>query len=385
MNEVAQRIREAIANQGAIPFEQFMRLALYSPVYGYYERQKENIGKRGDYYTSVSVGSLFGELLGFQFAAWLEGMPQNPIGSGPAQIIEAGAHRGDLAKDILGSIREYRPQLFKRLEYGIIEPSGRRQEWQRETLKAFAPKVNWFHDFNALQNGSLPLDTPHPSHSPSRIIFSNELLDSMPVQRLGWDAKARAWFEWGVTMKGEGFDWLPMEPSKPLDLDSQIPAALLAVLPNGFTIERGLEAEQWLRDAAQAVGVGKLVTIDYGLEQEQLFAPERTGGTLRAFTGHLVSDDVLANPGEQDLTAHVNFTGLRETAERLGLRTEAFVTQEHFLTQIAARAWQAGPLFPPWTDSRKRQFQTLTHPEHLGRAFRVLVQSREARCVMRDA
>jgi SAM-dependent MidA family methyltransferase len=109
---------------------------------------------------------------------------------------------------------------------------------------------------------------------------------------------------------------------------------------------------------------------------EELVTPERKDGTLRAYYRHHPTSDLLANPGEQDLTAHVNFSALIAAGEANGLKTETFETQAQFLTKIAARAWKDDPL-KQRSDSRARQFQTLTHPAHLGRSFRVLVQSRE--------
>src|SRR5207247_9922978 len=108
-------------------------LTLYWPIYGYYEREKDTVCRRGDYYTNVSVGSLFGELLGFRFAQWLE-ESRGSRGEGALQIVEGGAHNGDLAKDILGWMRQQRRELFERLEYWIIEPSARRKQWQAQTL-----------------------------------------------------------------------------------------------------------------------------------------------------------------------------------------------------------------------------------------------------------
>jgi len=111
---------------------------------------------------------------------------------------------------------------------------------------------------------------------------------------------------------------------------------------------------------------------------EELLLPERTQGTLRAYQGHHVSSDLLASPGQQDLTAHVNFPAIQAAGESAGLNTEAFLTQEQFLTRIAAQVWKGEPGFGEWFAQRTRQFQTLVHPEHLGRAFHVLVQGRSA-------
>ena len=376
MKPVAEQIRAEIGRDGAISFARFMDLALYCPNYGYYEQKTDTVGKRGDFYTSVSVGPLFGELLAFQFAEWLEA----EVGSQKSEvsIVEAGAHDGRLAKDILSWLKLRRPALFERLEYRILEPSAQRQEWQRETLQEFLPHIHW-----------QPALTHHASRI-TGIIFSNELLDAIPVHRLGWDAKEHEWFEWGVTIQGDRFDWCRLPNSIHATRNTQhaaatgnqpsailaLPPDLLAALPDGFTTEICPAAETWWRGAAQMLERGKLLTIDYGLNAEEFFVPQRANGTLRAYHRHQVSDDVLANPGEQDLTAHVNFTAIQQAGEAAGLKTESLCTQAQFLTQIGARAWSAEGVFGPWTPEHGRQFQTLTHPQHLGRAFRVLVQSR---------
>jgi SAM-dependent MidA family methyltransferase len=364
MKQAADIIRREIEKSGVMPFARFMELALYCPESGYYETQKDNLGRHGDFYTSVSTGELFGELLAFQFADWLEEIKGLNPRLSTLNLIEAGSHDGKLAKDILDWLQLNRPKLFTQLEYFIIEPSARRRKWQRETLKQFAPRVRWISRFNdsTIQrfNG---------------IIFSNELLDAMTVHRYGWDAKNKNWFEWGVVAEGEKFVWARI--SGPIhDSRFTIHAPQLeSVLPDNYTIETSPAAENWWREAANILESGKLLTIDYGLTADELFSPARTNGTLRAYFKHHASEDILANVGEQDLTAHVNFSAIQKAGEKAGLKTENFCTQPQFLTQILAKT-QRDKKFGGWNASRTRQFQTLTHPEHLGRAFRVLVQSR---------
>jgi SAM-dependent MidA family methyltransferase len=405
MNMAAEIIRREIENHGILPFARFMELALYCPDGGYYET-KINPGRRGDFYTSVSAGELFGHLLAFQFASWLDELkllPASPVTRHPSLcLIEAGAHDGKLAGDILKWLQLKRPKLFDQIEYGLIEPSARRQEWQRETLKDFLPKVRWFADFH-----SITASTPHSAIRNPRlngIIFSNELLDAMPVHRFGWDAKNKKWFEWGVSLAGDKFIWtkIPhsalLTPHSALESPSSIfhlPSSLLDVLPDGYTIEASPAAESWWRNAANILEHGWLLTFDYGLAADEMFSPGRMRGTLRAYFQHHVADDILANPGEQDITAHVNFSAIQKAGEDAGLKTECFLTQSQFLTRIlekAAKDESFGGLVASkrlaasqrsedgsedgWSAKQTRQFQTLTHPEHLGRAFRVLVQSR---------
>ena len=365
MKMPAEHICEEIRKSGAISFARFMDLSLYCPETGYYEKKKDNVGRAGDFITSVSTGSLFGELLAFQFGGWLDTLRS---AGKQLTIVEAGAHDGKLAADILGWLRTHRPDLLATMHYCLVEPSPSRQQWQREKLKDH-PNICWATGFDELS--TLPKFA-----SRSGIIFSNELLDALPVHRLGWDASQKSWFEWGVTLDGEKFGWTRLpEPVHGSRLPMQAPPELLAVLPDNYTIEISPAAESWWRTAAGCLNHGKLLAIDYGFGDGEMFSPGRTRGTLRAYSRHHVSDDLLANPGGQDLTAHINFAAIQRVGESSGLRTEIFCTQPQFLTRILGEAMKNSS-FGSWNPKRTRQFQTLTHPEHLGRAFRVLVQTR---------
>jgi SAM-dependent MidA family methyltransferase len=357
------------------------------------------VGRAGHYFTSVNVGPLFGELLALQFSEWLAqlestlgapALPRNRL-----QIVEAGAHTGTLAKDILAWFRSQRPALWESIEYCIIEPSNRRQGWQRRTLVDFLSRVRWVGSLSELIASSADSDTSLSQHPIRGIIFCNELLDAMPVHRFGWDAARSAWFEWGVTYSNGRFSWIRLTeeqsgntqlslpplvnlepPNAPFSTASEWLPDFLKALPDAFTIELCPAANQWWAQAAGILDCGKLLAIDYGLTTEELLSPEREGGTLRAYRKHHVSADVLLDPGQQDITAHVNFSTLRETGESSGLKTELFSRQEQFLTRIAATVLNRATGSGGWTAQRTRQFQTLTHPNHLGHSFRVLLQSR---------
>ncbi len=361
MSHLTDIIQAEIALRGVIPFARFMELALYCPEYGYYEKESDTVGRGGDFYTSVSVGPLFGQLLASQFAEWLM-----PISATKLQIVEAGAHDGKLAADILEWLRQERPQLFAKLEYVIIEPSNRRRAWQKARLAHFAPKVRWQDKVGDAQQAQF-----------GGVIFANELLDAMPVHRVGWDAQQQQWFEWGVTQNHGQFAWKRMAAvtADLAELD-WVPAELRRELPNYFTVEICPAARNWWREVAQSLQKGFVLTLDYGLRREDFVVPGRAQGTLRAYRDHRRNDDLLADPGEQDLTAHVNFSAIQEAGEAAGLKTELFQRQAEFLVQIASRHWSqaAGPV--KWGPKQNRQLQTLIHPEHLGRAFQVLVQSR---------
>jgi SAM-dependent MidA family methyltransferase len=366
-------LRREIHKSGVLPFARFMELALYCPDCGYYET-KRDIGRRGDFYTSVSTGSLFGGMLAFQFAAWLEELQTlNPQPS-TLNLIEAGAHDGQLANDILTWLRSNRPKLFAEIEYLILEPSAHRRDWQRETLKDFA-NVRWTDRFQSAPS-SASHSAPRTPHW-SGVLFSNELLDAFPVHRFGWDARNKKWFEWGVAVEGETFVWAKLGHSELPSSILNLPSSLLSVLPDGYILETSPAAVAWWREAAGSLARGKLLAIDYGFTGDELLSPSRTRGTLRAYFQHHAAEDLLANPGEQDLTAHVNFSAIQNAGEEAGLTTEFFGSQAKFLTEAVARAAAADSL-GTWGPRQARQFQTLTHPEHLGRAFRVLVQSRRS-------
>ncbi len=339
-----------------------MELALYCPVYGFYEQEPDTIGRRGHYYTSVSTGSLFGELLGTQFAWRLDQLPADRS----VQIVEAGAHDGQLAADILGWLGAWAPSIFARVEYWIIEPSQRRRAWQRAKLEKFGARVRWLDSLDSAAGAVVG------------IIFSNEFLDALPVHRFGWDARHREWFEWGVTLRGDKFVWARM--SNPAGVPKwllELPDELLRLLPDGYTVEVSPAAERWWSTAANALAAGKLVAIDYGFTREQMLDPARGSGTVRAYRQHQVIRDVLNEPGQWDITAHVDFSMLRAVGEAAGLVTEELVTQSQFLMRVLERGLQSGLAWWNWSDAQKRQFKTLVHPEHLGSLFHVFIQSRQ--------
>jgi SAM-dependent MidA family methyltransferase len=344
-------IRQEIADRGPIPWVRFMDLALYHSPYGYYEQSARVIGKAGDFYTSVSVGSLFGELLAHRFRHWLQDLDR-PV------ILETGAHDARLALDILQALQH---PAVPRLEYWILEPSLARQSWQHEVLADFLPQVRWFSDEQAIAQEPV-----------TGVIFAQEFLDALPCHRLGWDSRARRWFEWGVAWQTDRFAWTRLSWNEPPESNAW-PMALLEVLPEAFTIELCPAARTWWTRLANRLKTGYLLTFDYGLESEEFFQPHRAEGTLRSYCQHHFVADVLANPGQQDITAMVDFTAIRTAGEKAGLKTIADEAQSRFLTRIVQGLGQGG--YADWPPQKTRQFHTLTHPEHLGRAFRVLVQA----------
>ena len=325
-----------------------MAVALYDPALGYYARESRQVGRGGDFFTSVSVGPLFGELLARRFLReWREsGSPA------PWRIIECGAHDGMLAADILGAISQLDPAAYAALEYAIPEPLPVLQAAQRETLAGFQEKVKFIADPSELFAEPLP-----------GIAFGNELLDALPFHVVEW--QDGGWRECRVVIAADGgFGWDNRAPS-PLDL-----RVLGVNFPAGYRTEVRTNYHSFLEPLTRCLSSGLLLWPDYGFARPEFYQPERRAGTLRTFSNHRAAENPFANPGEIDITAHVDFTAVAEAAIRLGCQPLGFQNQGAWLTHVG-REWlleQEGAPAP----SALRQFQTLTHPAHLGGCFHVL-------------
>ncbi|MFN7138989.1 MAG: class I SAM-dependent methyltransferase [Limisphaerales bacterium] len=352
-----QTIVREIEKTGFISFARFMELALYAPDLGYYET-RERVGRGGDFYTSVSVGNLFGHLLAMQFAHWMVQIGKDAV----PMLVETGANDGQLAQDILQSLSDHSPELSAHVQYIIVEPSQKRRGWQLETLKGYS-NVRWVGDLREID-------------SVRGVIFSNELLDAMPFHRLQWNRQTMSWDELNVAFDGNSFIWKVEPCSLPAGLLPFVPVDLGKILPDGFQTEVSPAAVDWWRRAAAKLEHGKLVAFDYGLEAEEFFTPERSKGTARGYTRHKMVEDLLASPGEQDITCHVNFSAIGKAGNSSGLKTEFMGTQAKFVAGILEQQLRKGGNIDHWDRKQVAQLQTLTHPAHLGTKFKVMVQSR---------
>jgi SAM-dependent MidA family methyltransferase len=335
-----QQIRaDIVRNGGRITFERFMELALYHPLHGYYTAGRERIGKQGDYFTSVSVGPLFGKLLAKQFLQFRTelGNPRE------FEVVEFGGRVGQLRDDVLAAAPD--------LRYRVVEVGD-----------------------------SLP-------DSIVGCVFSNEFLDALPVHRVKvengeWKEVfvERASRPFAATDKGNGRDARSTDFAEVTGpLSSPRLAESLRDLPvhlmDGYRAEINLRALDWLEDIARRLKRGFVLTIDYGYERPQYFAPHHRDGTLLCYHRHTKSTNPCEHIGEQDITAHVEFTSLIEHGQRLGLEPVLFTDQSHYLLQIgeseiaeiASRT--AGQL-----SKERAAIHQLIHPELMGRAFKVLVQ-----------
>ena len=345
-------IREKIRRGGPVTFAWFMEQALYHPEFGYYSSGKCQIGRRGDYFTNVSVGPLFGRLLAGQFAEMWEvlGRP------GEFMIVEQGAHNGDFAKDVLMAARERMPEFYSAMRYQIIEPFPVLQQRQAETLADFSGKVAWAKSLTETK----PFCGVH---------FSNELLDALPVHLISREAGQDEWRERCVATSDDGFGFVA-RPFTDESLRRQLGKIPLD-LSSPYETEINLAALEWVETVAGKLARGFVLVVDYGYARDQFYAPERTGGTLQCYAEHRRGMSPLEDVGHRDISAHVEWTSVAERAMQCDLTLAGFTDQHHFITGLLSR--QAPP-----EETERRALQTLLHPELLGTRFQFLALGKDA-------
>lgn len=353
--DLVDSVRETIRRSGPVTFAWFMEQALYHPELGYYSSGRAAIGRRGDYFTNVSVGPLFGRLLAAQFTEMWESLGR----PGDFFIVEQGAHQGDFARDVLEAARERRPDFLAALRYCIIEPFPILRDRQMGAVRDFSEKVAWKNSLTELE----PFCGVH---------FSNELLDAMPVHLLSKIVGAD-WEERRVVESGDGFGFV----TAPIT-DGELRRHLEAIprdLPEGYDTEANLAALSWMDQLAPKLTRGYVLAVDYGYSRAKYYAPERSNGTLRCYANHRILPSPLTAIGHADITAHVEWTSLAERAEVQGLTVAGFADQHHFATGVVTElmAEQFGASADAGT---RRALQTLLHPEFLGTTFQFLALTR---------
>jgi SAM-dependent MidA family methyltransferase len=333
-----------------------MRECLYHPEGGYYSRLGTR--RRGDYYTSVDVHPIFGCLIARQLAEMWEllGSPR------PFVAVEVGAGVGRLAASILDFAARELPAFYAATNYIAVERSSERRA---EHPAALDPHVAQGRVSNSTQ---IPVDVT------AGCIFSNELLDALPTHRVVIEGgRLREVF---VGLENGQFIELLREPSKPAIEEYFHEQGI--VLQEGQQAEACLDACRWIEEAGRAIGRGFVMTIDYGHEAHALYDERHNRGTLLAYRDHRVTENVLDAPGEQDLTAHVNFTAVQVWGSRAGLERTGLVTQLQFLVALG-RANEFADLYEPGQSEVEKLrarllLKNLIHPEGLGEKFQVLIQ-----------
>ncbi len=341
-----------INKKGKITFADFMELALYHPRHGYYNSEKEKIGRMGDYYTSSDVHPVFGELIARQ----LEQM-WRLLGKNKFTIVEIGAGKGWLCYDIINRVRNEYPGFFEKMDYKIVEISQNLIEKQSDTLKGMEEKVSWgSFSTDGLSIGSV-----------EGCFLSNEFVDSLPVHQVVVENNRLK--EIYVTKKNgmlcEVIDELSSSVLRNYFQESKIN------LKEGQRAEVNIKALDWMRNISSCLRRGFVITIDYGHLAEDLYSEERHRGTLMCYHEHTTNENPYKKIGCQDITSHVDFSSIMREGSRFGLSTTGFVRQSNFLIALG--------ILNKMNDAQGdfSKFLTMKNlflPGGMGDVFKVLIQ-----------
>ncbi|MBE0501202.1 MAG: SAM-dependent methyltransferase [Desulfuromonadales bacterium] len=349
---------EKIQSHGNMTFAEFMADCLYHPEHGYYIGSRDRIGKQGDFFTSSSVHALFGGLIARQLIEMAQ-----ILGEEPFIIVEQGAGEGHLAKDILDALQIEDPEVYNRSTYRLVEVSPDNRRRQREQLLRHVDRVDWCAE-SELQ----PF---------TGCYLCNELIDAFPVHVV--EKREGKLQEVFVTRKGgelgetvgplstaaisEYFAWLGVEPAE------------------GNRGEVNLLAVDWIWRVAATLQRGFVLTIDYGYPSGELYAPFRRNGTVMCYHKHAALEDPYHLVGEQDITAHVDFTALQKAGTEAGLELLYFKEQYRFLMALGfvdkLMQLQAELTEPNQALALRMTLKNLIMPdEGMGSTFKVLVQGK---------
>jgi SAM-dependent MidA family methyltransferase len=373
--KLREKIVREIAERGPIPFSRYMELCLYDPELGYYSRHLERFGKAGDFYTSSDVHAVFGRLLVRQFEEiWrLLGSPLK------IEILELGPGRGLFAQDVLDWSEKKFPQFYTSLHYTLVEISAALREKLQARLATHvqAGKVSLGGMGGRTGNDSDSATTRQPQVSGSPavadvpvIIFANEFFDALPVEILSSEGELRIDLRDGALAEV----WVPASAGELefLNRYSWHPKS-------GERVEVPLLAQCYASQITEVAQRGFLIAIDYGYTRHELLAG-RHRDTIMAYRQHSASAHPYEAPGEQDLTAHVNFTAIAAAAEQGGMHAQPLLTQSQFLLGIGERN-QFADAFEECRLPQERakvalQLKHLVTPAGMGESFRVLVASK---------
>jgi SAM-dependent MidA family methyltransferase len=371
-------LRARIISQGPLTVAQFMEAALYDERLGYYARVARRSGAEGDFYTSVDVGPLFGELLAeFAARAFRALRETDPDLEQEWDLVEAGAGDGRLARDLLDALASRHPAAYTGVRLHLVERSAQARRAQAATLGSHAGRL-------ATSGAEVP-------RTIRGLLYANELLDAMPVHRVRMTEDGLV--EYYVQLGGPRFVLREGPPSSPR-LAAYFEDCGTS-LPVGHVADVSLEAAAWTAQASAALARGYLLLIDYGHEASRLYDTAHADGTLRSYTRHLVDapppetppgDEApswLWRPGTRDLTAHVDFTGITRAAEGAGLTRLAFLDQGRFLLSLGFADLLAESVGSSLADVKRRlAARALVLPGGLASTHQALLLGRGAPAII---
>jgi SAM-dependent MidA family methyltransferase len=361
LGPLAERLRARIKQQGPITFREWMAAALYDERDGYYCRaDRIPQGRAGDYRTAPETSPLFAATFAFYFSKLFTDLKWPPS----LTIFESGAGSGEFAHGVLTSLRRDSPEVFAATNYVIDEVSPAARHRAARRLAEFADRVT----FRRL----VEIDQP----AAAGIVFSNEVIDAFPVHRvIKRDGSLRELF---VGLNESDFVWVEGDLEKSVAEYCERTGIKLSECQ---IAEINLDAERFIARSAGLLERGYVVTVDYGAERNDLLGdPNRHEGTLRAFRRHQLIDDVLARPGEQDLTTTVDWTQIIEAGDRAGLRTIRLERLDQFLLGQGLLS-RLGEMTSSTRDSAEAlrlstSSRELIMPTGMAASFQVLIQEK---------
>ncbi len=377
------RIREIIASEGrkgelaardresrpivGIPFDRYMAICLYDEAYGYYKSGRTRVGKDGDFYTSASIGSVLGDVLADDL------MLSEALPNEQAAMYEWGAGTGRLGLQLLARWRSRVPEHAASIRYRMVDGHPE----HRRTAEAAAREAGY---------GSPAVQCLSPEEAEERlredarpaVVLANELLDAFPVRRL----TRRGGSLWEIGTAYDDESGMLCDCYLPLSEEDERSASREEI---GLKLREGQEGEWrsaalgWLRQTCRLLPGGRIILIDYGDEAQELFAGHRMKGTLLCYHKHQAHDNPYLHPGEQDMTAHVNFSAIRAAAAEEGWETAYYGTQKRYLVDHGVlELLQAHNDPNPFSEAAKRNraIRQLLLSDGMSELFKVLVLSK---------
>jgi SAM-dependent MidA family methyltransferase len=329
---IIEKIRQS---GGKIPFSEYMQMALYDPKLGYYTAYHHQLGRQGDFITAPELSPLFGQCIAKSLQAVLCNF-KNPM------IVEYGAGTGKLAKVLL-------EQCDFIENYWIIEISPALRKQQEMNLAKYLSKITWLEKL--------------ADEKFEGVILANEVMDAFPVTK--FCLKNNIIQEYYVSEKGGCLEWYLDMPSHP-----EIMSFVNHLeLPSAYTSEINFAIKPWIKSLSDGLKSGVILLFDYGYSRHEYYHPNRNGGTLMCYYQHQSNTDPFYLPGLQDMTAHVDFTFVAESAVESGLEIRGYTSQAAFLLE-------SGILDFSQSDEDNHAIKVLTLPSEMGELFKAMILSK---------
>jgi len=363
MNPLEEIIIERIKNEGPITFETFMEMALYYPGLGYYASPESTIGRKGDFYTSPHLHSIYGAMLARVLMEMWMFMGKPDV----FHAVEMGAGVGYLCKDIYDYLvklsrdeilSRHKSEFLRSLKYIIVEPFLHFREAQKRTLGNHAKEITWVASLKEL------------GQKISGCIFSNELLDAFPVHIVEMEDELKE-----VYVDFDGREIIEQKREVGSGEIINYLKEFSINIPQAYRTEINLRIRGWLEEITKVLSMGFLLTVDYGYSTQEYYNDERSKGTLLCYHRHRINENPYKNIGKQDITAHVNFSSLKKWGEGMGFNTLGYCPQGIFL--IASGIDEV--ITELYSDSSEYTFEAarikgLILPQGMGESHKVMIQ-----------